>query len=71
MLAKTVGFPEQETVLKESKSMFPDYKPPGPTNRHRGGHTMRALHDHMTLADIAKNEEADLALREVEARSGL
>jgi hypothetical protein len=32
---------------------------------------MRALHDHMTTADIANNEEADLALREAEACSGL
>ena len=32
---------------------------------------MRALHDHMTLANIANNEEAGLALREAEARSGL
>jgi hypothetical protein len=32
---------------------------------------MRALHDHMTPADIANNEEADLALWEAEARSGL
>ena len=32
---------------------------------------MRALHDHMTPADIANNEEADLALREAEACSGL
>jgi hypothetical protein len=71
LLAKTVGFPEQETVLRESKSMFPEYKPPGPTDRRRGGRTMRALHDHMTPADIANNEEADLALREAEAHSRL
>jgi hypothetical protein len=32
---------------------------------------MRALHDHMTPADIANNEEADLALREAKARSRL
>ena len=71
LLAKTVGFLEQEMVLRESKSMFPEYKPPGPTDRHRGGRTMRALHDHMTPADIANNEETDLALQEVEACSGL
>ena len=53
------------------KSMFPEYKPPGSTDRCRGGCTMRALHDHMAPTDIANNEEADLALREVEARSGL
>ena len=51
--------------------MFPEYKPLGLTNRHRGGRTMRALHDHMTLANIANNEEADLALLEAEAHSGL
>ena len=62
LLAKTVGFPELETVLRESKSMFLEYKPPGLTDRRRGGHTMRAPHDHMTPADIANNEEADLAL---------
>ena len=49
-------------VLRESKNMFPEYKPPGPTDRCRGGRTMRALHDHMTLANIANNEEAGLAL---------
>jgi hypothetical protein len=32
---------------------------------------MRALHDHMAPADIADNEEANLALREAEAHSGL
>jgi hypothetical protein len=32
---------------------------------------MRALHDHMTPADIANNEEVDLALREAKACSGL
>ena len=32
---------------------------------------MRALHDHMTPADIANNEEVDLSLREAEARSRL
>ena len=32
---------------------------------------MRALHDHMTPADIANNEEVDLALREAEACFGL
>jgi len=62
LLAKTVGFLEQEMVLRESKNMFPEYKPPGPTNRRRGGRIMRAQHDHMTQADIANNEEADLAL---------
>ena len=51
--------------------MFSEYKPPGPTNRRRGGRIMRAQHDHMTQADIANNEEVDLALREVEACSGL
>ena len=51
--------------------MFPEYKPSSPTDRCRGGRTMRALHDHMTPADIANNEEADLALREVEAHSRL
>ena len=71
LLAKTIGFPEQETVLRESKSMFLEYKTPGPTDRHRGGSTMRALHDHMTPANIDNNEEANLALREAEARSGL
>jgi len=71
LLAKTVGFLEQETVLRESKSMFPEYKPPGLTDGRRGGRTMRALHDHMTPADIANNEETDLALQEVEACSGL
>ena len=35
LLAKTVGFLEQETVLRESKSMFPEYKPLGPTDRRR------------------------------------
>ena len=53
------------------KSMFPEYKPPGPTDRHRGGCTLRALHDHMAPIDIANNEEADLALREAEAHFGL
>ena len=48
--------------MRESKSMFPEYKPPGLTNKRRGERTMRALHDHMTPADIANNEEADLAL---------
>jgi hypothetical protein len=71
LLAKTVGFLEQEMVLRESKSIFPDYKSLGLTDRHRGGSTMRALHDDMTPTDIANNEEADLALRELEARSGL
>ena len=51
--------------------MFPEYKPPGLTDRRRGGHTMRAPHDHMTPADIANNEEDDLALREAEAHFGL
>ena len=32
---------------------------------------MRALHDHMMPADIANNEEADLALQEAEAHFGL
>ena len=32
---------------------------------------MRALHDHMTPVDIANNEKANLALREVEACSRL
>jgi hypothetical protein len=32
---------------------------------------MRALHDHMTPVDMANNEEANLALRESEAHSGL
>ena len=32
---------------------------------------MRALHDHMTPANITNNEEAGLALREAEACSGL
>ena len=32
---------------------------------------MRALHDHMTPANVVNNEEADLALREVEAHSRL
>jgi hypothetical protein len=58
-------------VLRESKSMFPDYKSPGPTDSCRGGRTMRALYDDMTPADIANNEDADLALRELEACSGL
>jgi hypothetical protein len=62
LLAKTIGFPEQETVLRESKSMLPEYKPPDSTDKRRGGRTMRALHDHMTPADIANNEEANLAL---------
>ena len=56
LLAKTIGFLEQEMVLRELKSMFPEYKPPDLTDRHRGGRTMRLLHD--------------LVLQEVEAHSG-
>ena len=51
--------------------MFPEYKPRGPIDRCKGGRTIRALHDHMTPANIANNEEANLALREIEACSGL
>ena len=62
LLAKTFGCPEQEAVLRESKSIFPKYKPPSPTDRHRGGRGMRALRDRMTPADVDRNEEANLAL---------
>ena len=58
-------------VLRELKSMFPEYKPPSLIDRCRGGLTMRALHDHMTPANIANNEEANLSWREVEACSRL
>ena len=69
--SRTIGYIEQKMVMKESKSMFPVYKPPGPTDRSRGFHGLRAVHDQMTTADLASNEEADLALREAKACSGL